>query len=596
MIGAVILLLVVGVVVTAIVAGARRATHRAPAPGTGESHAVRQLFEYLLLFGLLVASAVGVSGLLAAVFAQGSTVAVTDSEIARSIAFTVVGVPLCVALAVAVRRGFARDETERDALPWVFYLSGTSLVSLVGALFALHDSIAWALDLRPFDPQPLAQAPVWTAVWAGHWWLGTRQRDRRPLQLHLLAGSLVGLALGLVGLGGMLSGALRIWLGLDGDVLLAGANEPVLAGAITFLLGGATWVRYWLFGALRSERNALWHAYQLLAGETAGLVVSLVAASIALDRALVWLVGDPWSTDAHRYFQSMPATLASTTVGLLALLYHRAVLTTTAQPTRTEVDRIRDYLLAAVGLGASSAGATIVVVALIEAVTDPSVIAGSGALNTLIAALTLLGVGGPVWWLHWRRGQRATPAEETVSPTRRLYLFLLLGLASLASVGALLAGAWILVDRILQEEPAAEVMRSVRFPIGILVTAGAVAAYHWAAYRTDRAHLPPPAAPQGCTFALLLGVADEQTAAETARRTGAAVWIWAREDVAPVVWAVEDIIAAIEAASVREVVVLAEEGALRTIPVNRRGVRPAAAPSVGPLPSSHAAHSPEATA
>lgn len=571
MIGAILLLFAVAAVVAGVVLGVRRLTRRDHGAVTAEGHAVRQLFQYLLLFVLLVVTAVGVSGLLAAAFAQGTTIAMSDSAIARSVAFTVVGLPLLVGLTLVTRRTLSEDPSEIGSPAWLLYLSAANVVSLIVALFAVHDSLAWALDLRLFDPQPPANALVWTAVWAFHWWLSGRQADQRPMQPHLLAGSLLGLVVGLVALAAVLAGTLERWFGLAGDSLLAGQDEPILDGALSFGLAAAVWVLYWLRTALRSDRNLLWHAYVLLLGVTAGLIVALTAASIALDRVLVWTVGDPWTDDAHLFFESMPATIAAAVVGLLTLAYHQSVLGMVEHPKRTEIDRVRDYLLAAVGLGAASAGVTIVVVALVEAIAEPSVVSGSGAANTLIAALTLLGVGAPVWRFFWSKGQRAaaTGVAEVGSPTRRLYLFLLLGLASVASVAALLAGAWIMVDRILQDEIAAEVLRSTRYPIGILATAAALAAYHWNVYRGERErHAQAPR--RGPSFVLLLGVADSAIAAAVARRTGALTWAWARWDVPPEAWSEDDLVAVVEEAHAPEVIVLSDSGALRAIPVTRR--------------------------
>lgn len=595
MIGAVILVLGLAVVVAAVVAVVRRSTHHGPAAATTpEGHVVRQLFQYLLLFVLLVVSAIGVSGLLAALFAQGTTIAVTDAAIARSIAFTVVGLPLLLGLALVTRRTLAEDPAEARSLPWVFYLSVAGPVSLIVALFALHDALAWALGLRLFDPQAPASALVWTTVWAVHWRLGRRQVDQEPMQPSLLAGSLLGLAIGLVGLGTMLSATLETWFDLADGPMLVGTYQPILEGAVTFVLAGACWVLYWLLAALRSERTALWHAYVLLIGVTGGLVVALTAASFALARVLVWVLGDPWTDDASRYFDPMPATLAATAVGLLTLAYHQGVLRTVARTQRSELDRVHDYLLAAVGLGAAAAGAIIVVVALVEAVAEPSVMSGGGAANTLIVALTLLGVGVPVWWLFWGRGQRAAAAgtDEIGSVTRRLYLFLLLGLTSVASVAALIAGAWLLVDRILQDESAAVVLRSIRYPIGILVTAAAVAAYHWAVYRSDRRR-PQPAARRGPGFVLLLGVADAATAAAIGRRTGALVWAWTREDVAGRPWPEDDLAAVVEASGAPEVVVIEEAGELRAIPVVRRAPLPAPGPAAPAAPTGVAGVAPQ---
>lgn len=557
---------------------------------TSEAHQVRQVFQYLLLLGLVIVSAEGVAGLAGAVLGQDTALAASDTAIARSVAFTVVGLPLLAGVGWWSRRTQAADPAETRSPGWLLHLAGGLLVALLVAVTSLHVVVGWLVDLRPYDPFALARAFVWTATWAAYWWLVSRQRDRLLVQPHVLGGSLVGLVLMMIGWGSLFAAAMETWFGLDGgEVIASRSSAPILQGSITLLLGALTWAVHWWVRARTSPATLLWLAYVLLAGVAASLVVALVAGSLALYRAAVWLVGDPWS-DADVFFEPMPETLAAAVTGLVSLAYHHGVLRSAARPERTEVDRVRDYLLAAIGLGAAAAGTTIVVVALVEAIADPDVIVGGGAGNTVLAALTLLGVGGPVWWLHWRRGQRASASPDRLelrSPTRRLYLALLLGVATLAAVVALLAGAWVLVDRMLQDEDGLEVLRGIRFPLGILFTAGAVAAYHWSVWLRGRDATPERT---GLRFVLLLGVADAATADEVRRTTGAVAWAWARTDGVERAWPREEVLAALAATTAPEVVVLADGDRLQVLPIERRPVRaapalasggPAAAPGRG---------------
>ena len=582
MIGALLLLLVVvALVAAAVSAFARRsrAPHPAAVPGRPEAdaHAVREIFQHLLLLGLLVVTAVGVAGLLGAALAQGTTLVVSDTAIARSVAFTVVGAPLLAGLAWWTRRAQAADPTERLGVGWLLYLAAAELVALLVALTSLHGVLAWLVGLRTYDASTLADALVWTAVWAGHALLSRRQPDQRLMEPQRLAGSLVGLAFGLIGLGVLVTGALSVWFGLDGGAVVAGHHDPILEGAVTLALGAVTWWIYWWRVVRRAERRPLWLAYVLLVGVAAGTIVALVSGSIALYRVAVWLVGDPWTHVATRYFDAMPAALAAAFVGLVSLAYHRSLLAAGPHRERTDIDRVRDYLLAAIGLGGSVAGATIVVVALVEALTNPTVLTGGGPLNTLLAALTLLVVGVPVWWLSWRRGQRAADGgrgrAETTSVVRRLYLFLLLGVASLMAVGALLAVAWLLVEGLLQGDTGSEVVRSVRLPLGLLLTTAAVAAYHWRVHLRTREHdAAHPPAPRGPRFVVLLGVGDAATAATIAHRTGAMTWAWSRLDDERR-WPVDDLLATLgglDPVATPEVMLMAEGDSLRVVPMDRR--------------------------
>src|SRR5690606_33261384 len=118
-------------------------------------------------------------------------------------------------------------------------------------------------------------------------------------------------------------------------------------------------------------------------------------------------------------------------VGTLVWWHHQAVLGAGRRHERTEVRRVYEYLMAGIGLVTAASGLTMVIVAIIEALAgDRDILFGVSTVNSLLAALTLLAVGVPVWWWHWRLAQRAAvddPVEELTSPTRRIYLVLLFG-------------------------------------------------------------------------------------------------------------------------------------------------------------------------
>ena len=127
------LLLLVGLGVVAVVA-VRRMTARGGGPAT-EGHAVRRLFQYLLLYALLVVVATGLSGLLGRLL-SAPLASADQSELARSVAFTVVGVPLFVLVALWSRRRLAVDPFESASPAWALYITAASLTSLVVAMLA----------------------------------------------------------------------------------------------------------------------------------------------------------------------------------------------------------------------------------------------------------------------------------------------------------------------------------------------------------------------------------------------------------------------------------------------------------------------------
>jgi hypothetical protein len=227
--------------------------------------------------------------------------------------------------------------------------------------------------------------------------------------------------------------------------------------------------------------------------------------------------------------------------------------------------------MAGTGLVAASVGLVMVLAALVGAAAG-SAFTGGDAVNMLLAAVTLLAVGGPVWWLFWRRIQAAsrdTTGEEITSPTRRVYLAILFGLGGVAAVVALIVGVYLLLDDVVQGTVGAETLRGMRFPVGVLVTTAAVAAYHGAIHRSDREQMPEAVAALGPRFVLLVGPADPEIARAVARRTQGHVQAWSLVDGGRATWSADEVMAALEGTPAEEVVVLCDEDGPRAIPVRR---------------------------
>ena len=95
--------------------------------GPADGHTVRRFFQYLVLYGLLVVVAVGLSGLLGRLLDRDVLVSADEAQLARDLAFTVVGVPLFAGVALWSRRRLADDPAEARSLGWAFYVTAASL-------------------------------------------------------------------------------------------------------------------------------------------------------------------------------------------------------------------------------------------------------------------------------------------------------------------------------------------------------------------------------------------------------------------------------------------------------------------------------------
>jgi hypothetical protein len=566
--GLLFLVLVAVLVAVAVRRMGARSPERPP-----DGQALRRFFQYVLLYGLLIVVCIGLSGLLGRLLERDVLLAVDTSELARNLAFTVVGVPVFAGLALWSRRRLAADEDEARSFGWAFYVTAAAVTSLLVAMGSLGQVLEWAVRQSDYNGRGLAAFLVWGASWGAHWWLDVRITPREHARLHHLAGSLIGLVTAATALAEVLSGAVRALLDLTGNALLAETGNPPLRSLVSLAVGAAVWLVYWVRTAARQERDALWSAYVLLAGVGGGLVTAIAGASTRAYSLLVWVMGDPRTADAGTHFQYAPPEAAAAVVGLLVWWYHQALLQRAEVRARTEVDRLYEYLMAGIGLLAAAAGLITAVVALLEAGTGQErVIVGPSSVTTFLAAATLVAVGAPLWWVYWRRiraAAAAAPLAELGSRVRRAYLLLLFGLGGIAAVVALLTGVFLFFEDAVGGALGAETIRRMRFAIGVLLTTATVAAYHWAVYRTDRALAPAGAPALGPRFVLLVGAADPGLAHEVARRTHGRVQAWSRtdDDLPPL--SVDAVMGALEGTTAGEVIVISDVGGVRAIPVHR---------------------------
>ena len=534
-------------------------------------NSVRRFFQYVLLFGLLVVSAIGLSGLLGRLLRGATLVSSDQTALARNFSFVVVGVPLLLILANWTRRKFLADPLEATSLGWGFYVTLSSITSLVVAIFALHDILIWIVGTQKYNGETPARFILWGAIWGVHWWVDLRVTPALTSRYHHLLGSLIGLGTVVVGLSELLAEVIARIFHLGGDALFIRGGDSILLSAVTFLVGIPIWLLYWMRTYAKSKRDSLWLGYVLLAGVASGLVLAVSFASAVLYQILVWLIGDPRSTQTVFHFQNTSMYSGAAIVGVIAWRYHHAVLGEARLAARTEVQRIYEYLMAGIGLAAAAGGVGILLIALLEAMTNSSVIVGgNGATNTLLAAGTLLVVGGPLWWIFWRRIESATqdsPSIELTSATRRIYLFLLFGVGGVAGVASLLVGVFLLFDDIFKGQFSGETVHRARYSIAILLTASALAGYHWMIYRNEREVVE--AGQRGPHFVLLIGKKNPDLIQAINQHVGARVQTWQRLDDESEFGPVEDMLKILDGVQGESVILLAEAGGVRAIPIER---------------------------
>ena len=577
-----ILAIPIGLVVLLVVMlGRRGASTR-----TGAA-SVRQFFQYAILYGLVLVTALGVEELLVQLVEPASQQSGPNTELARALAFTLVGAPLAAILAAVSRKQQRADPGERQSAVWALHVTAGAVTGLIGSMVAFHGLLTAGLGVGNFHASDVVLLAVWGSLWVAYWLIDRRALTPVYSQPHILLGSLIGLVVAVYGLVAVLTTTVNA---LIPSGLALGSGHGIVRAVSLFATGAIVWIWYWVLHGLKSRRGILWHVLVLPLGVGGGLLMAVIGASVMLWRLLVWFVGNPLAETAAGHFRGTTVAAATAAVGLLVWWYHRSVLGVTRE--RTEVHRVHEYLVAAVGLGAAAYGVGTLIVAGIETIT-PGIDLGLSAVDTLLAALTLLAVGTPLWWIHWSRAERAAaadPAGELVSPTRRTYIVILFGLAGLAAVIALVTVSYMLLVDIIDAAVSGGTFREMRYGLGVLAAAAAVSVYHWAVQRADRAALagvvPPapvhaepgtPPSPDASArlvphraSVVLIGSRDEELSRRLEQETDSAVETWPTAQPSPP-WIHDDVLAAVRAHPGVDLTIVAGPGGLTVIEVTRPG-------------------------
>lgn len=548
-------------VILAIWYSARR---RGPAVEGGT--VVRWIFQYGLLLSLVIIVGIGVSGLLALVIPGDPVIARAGPPVvARRLSFVIVGGPALFAVARWVRRTLDAPG-ERTSPAWTFYLNTAALVGLFLVADSAGELALGLLGVEDFDPRSPGRLVVWGAVWFIHYRIAERYGHAGHLRLGVLLGALTGLLVLTVGIGSGLAGLLgRIYEAASRPALITGLGDELLRALVGVVIGGAIWTRYWLSVGLRLGRDVLWHGYVVLVGVLGGLVTALTAVGLVIASVLDWFLGN--ATESARFhFAEVPDSLGLLIVSGAVWAYHRALVRSGPPTPRSEVDRVHDYAAAGAGLLATVSGVVAVIAAVIQALV-PAGITRPGDRSTLVDALALLLVGVPVWWRYWSlvQGHRAgEPEPELRSPTRRIYLFVLFGLGGVAVLVSLLSLTFIFLTRLLDNDLGVSTLYAVRIQLGLIAAVGAVAGYHWAIRRHDRAE--SPAEPDLVVRSVLLvGSGGREVAKVVEKRTGVKIRVWDRPDM-EIGLSPEAVIAAIESAEYERLLIVARPEGPEVIP------------------------------
>ena len=531
---------------------------------------VRLFFQYALAFGLFITVTVGLSGLFARVIDSANIVSSDQSSLASNLAFIVVGGPLLAGITIWLRKSIALNPSDGAGFIPTFFATLLSVISLLVFLTSSISALQGTFDNKPILGASLARAVIWGLALVIVLRISNSVIPKNDFRIQYFVGSLITAIAALVGLIKVISNLIAAVLSQSN--LLGGQQSTIVStennaldGFVILVMSGALWFYYWVKNANTKCNDTMWLSYVLVAGVGGSLVLAVTSVTVTIYQVLVWVIGNPASQLLSEHFASTPASAASAIVGLLAWWYHKTLLPLNAQ--RSETHRIYEYLVSAISLIASTIGLSIVIVAIIEGLTN-SIIVGDSGTNTLLGAGTVILVSGPVWLRFWSRIQRlskVSPDIELSSPIRRIYLFLLFGVGGITAIVSLITVVFQIFNGLLSSSFGSATLNEMRFALGILVSTGIVAAYHWEIYRHEKDIEVSFGALTKSV--LLVGPIDQEFVNQLRKETGAHVTFWERTDAVELTWPQEQVISLVQQATSEQLLVILETTGVTAIPV-----------------------------
>ncbi|GAP15747.1 hypothetical protein LARV_03539 [Longilinea arvoryzae] len=497
---------------------------------------IRRIYVYLVSFVSLGVIVWGVIGL-ARTTVHLRQIGGTASDLAGSLALTLVGVPVFLLHWGMAQRSAARDVEERlDRTRGVFFyaaLAGT-LIPAVQSGMALVNRLLLILFRLPVagrlvgsnqDPWDNGIALLINAL-AAVYLFSVLLRDRRQPEvlpvsnevrrLYRAVWLLYGLGLTILGVQMLVTYILT-----PGSDIIP-ARGVTVANAVTLLVAGLPiWLLTWrsMQAALdeSGERDSLLRWVVLFILSLAGVGTVLTSAGLVLAGVLNKLLGASmnWTQTLSNIRQ--PFSLALPLGGVWAYygsILQRQIATVPATNRRAELRRLYNYILSAFGIGTLVSGLILLSGYLVgEMMQSPAVhIAQSGRLAN---ALAVLAVGLPLWLIAWRpmAVEAALPGDDgdraRRSPIRKAYLYL----ALFAGVIGSMVSAWGVLSPLFKVwfgNANATLRTESLTNLAYLVIFLVFLAYHWVSLRADGRAASEALALRQSQFGVLVLATEEE--------------------------------------------------------------------------------------
>jgi hypothetical protein len=302
-----------------------------------------------------------------------------------------------------------------------------------------------------------------------------------------------------------------------------------------------------------------------------GLGAAVAAGSGLLLTVLLWFLTDQDGTSVTEHFDTAPVFLTVCIVGLAVWIYNRSELPENER--RSEVERTYDHLASWVGLVAATAGIGVLLGGVILHQVMPNPHGWDEALGEpMSGVITLLTVGGTVWWRNWSRIQRhANEPAELGSPVRRVYLLTVFGSTALVVLGSVLVMVYMVVFGLLEQELGADELAWFRIPLALIGSTAGVAVYHGRVLRDGLRSMPASSRQEVSTHVTLVAGRGGEWVREFSEYAGVEVRLRLRADVADFVQpSARELSDAVRSVEVGELVItVAGDGTFEVVPLKK---------------------------
>jgi hypothetical protein len=507
---------IIGAIVAAVIAWRRREGLEAEAEADRGIGTVKRLYFYVATFAYMVVAGVGVALVAGYVLDElfGPPVLSRDTgQLALGVVLASIWTPIWVWHRLRVQRFAEEEPAERRSILRKLYVYLTLGVAAALVAHASVEILRWVFDVNSFGGYPFAAALVWSALWAFHWMAerGEGQPTDETMTVRRLylyftsAYSLVMLAVGvsfaiylvwreayeeLFPVPILLRGEEGLW----GDVM---KNSLSVA-----LVGAGLWAYHWLHIARLDTESTLRQFYLYVFAILGGVITTLSATGVIAFGILQWLIGTPEEASAAAHFRFLPGALSPLIIGLGLWFYHWATVLRerAALGQLWPARRIYGYIMAALGLGALVAAIVVLVPTAIGVFITSArdVMLGTDWWrDRMVLVLTLGLLGIPVWTYYWFSMQRmvaSAEAEERASLPRRVLIFAVLGVGTLAFLGNVSYLLFVFLEAVLEDTLSLTLLADMKWSMGSVVVAALFVPYYWLILREDREVIGEPAA------------------------------------------------------------------------------------------------------